>query len=62
MSAGSRAEIIKVRVEELDTKMRSKEDVDMVLRQCCIGQIPNIGQFYLPGKAFTSLRYLRAIL
>lgn len=35
MNSSEGKEIINVRVEELDTKMRSKDDVDMVLRQCC---------------------------
>ena len=27
---------IKVRIEELESKIRSKDDLDNVLRQCCM--------------------------
>ena len=31
----SKTNVVKVRIEDLESKVRSKDDIDTVLRQCC---------------------------
>ena len=55
---------IKVRIEELESKIRSKDDLDNVLRQCCKYITFNNfkGQYYLPHKNNCPIRFLRDVL
>ena len=54
---------IKVRVEELESKIRSKRDLYYVLRQWCKKKLINFkGQYYLPDESHWSIRFLKDIL
>ena len=43
--------LIKVRIEELESKIRSKKDLYYILRQSCIFLFIFLGQYYIPDEA-----------
>ena len=57
--------LVKVRVEELESKIRSKRDLYYVLRQWCMLKfliIDILGQYYLPQESHSSIRFLKDAL
>ena len=57
--------LVKVRVEELESKIRSKRDLYYVLRQCCTCDYLlsfTLGQYYLPQESHSSIRFLKDVL
>ena len=56
--------LIKVRIEELESKIRSKKDLYYVLRQCCkpVCLFISLGQYYLPDEGQVSIRFLKDVL
>ena len=42
--------LIKVRIEELESKIRSKRDLYYILRQCCMFSFDILGQYYIPDE------------
>ena len=53
---------IKARIEELDSKIRSKKDLYYVLRQWCKYIIKYKGQYYLPDESLWLIRFLKDVL
>ena len=55
--------LIKVRIEELESKIRSKKDLYYILRQCCKQiLLLYVGQYYLPEESQWSIRFLKDVL
>ena len=55
--------LVKVRIEELESKIRSKKDMYYILKQCCKHILINIlGQYYLPDENQWSIRFLKDVL
>ena len=54
--------LIKVWIEELESKIRSKKDLYYILRQWCIFLFIFLGQYYIPDEAQWSIRFLKGVL
>ena len=55
--------LVKVRIEELESKIRSKKDLYYILRQCCKLRYYLLkGQYYLPDEGHWSIRFLKDVL
>ena len=54
--------LIKVRIEELESKIRSKKDLYYILRQWCIFLFIFLGQYYISDEAQWSIRFLKDVL
>ena len=57
--------LVKVRVEELKSKIRSKRDLYYVLRQWCMLKLLIIDilvLYYLPQESHSSIRFLKDVL
>ena len=53
---------LKVRIEELESKIRSKKDLYYILRQCCKFIFYHKGQYYLPDESHWSICFLKDVL
>ena len=53
---------VKVRIEELESKIRSKKDLYYILKQCCKFIFLHKGQYYLPDESHWSIRFLKNVL
>ena len=51
--------LIKVRIEELESKIRSKKDLYYILRQSCMFLLIYLGQYYIPDEAQWTIRFLK---
>ena len=54
--------LIKVRIEELESKIRSKKDLYYILRQWCIFLCIFLGQYYIPDETQWSIRFFKDLL
>ena len=54
--------LIKVRIEELESKIRSKRDLYYILRQSCMFSFDILGQYYIPDEGQWSIRFLKDVL
>ena len=54
--------LIKVRIEELESKIRSKKDLYYILRQWCNIICIFLGQYYIPDESQCSIRFLKDVL
>ena len=54
--------LIKVRIEELESKIRSKKDLYYILRQWCKFVCIFLGQYYIPDESQWSIRFLKDVL
>ena len=56
------SKLIKVRIEELESKIRSKKDLYYILRQFCMFLLIYLGQYYIPDEAQWTIRFLKDVL
>ena len=54
--------LIKVRIKELESKIRSKKDLYYILRQWCNFFCKFLGQYYIPDESQWSIRFLKDVL
>ena len=54
--------LIEVRIEELESKIRSKKDLYYILRQCCMFLLIYLGQYFIPDEAQWTIRFLKDAL